>query len=477
MELYNHQKEALEFLKKRWYNGALFMDCGLGKSRCIIELLKLQHLKTKIRVLIVAPVSVIASWIDEIAKWAKFKHTIITNPENIELNNDMFFISYDRVYRYIDKLLTINFSHLIIDESSKIKNITTKRFKSLIKLAKKTNHRFILTGTPIANSLMDLYTQILILDFGKRLSSYINFRSKYFFKTDKFNYKEKFGAKERVFYALRDIVFSKKSTDLIDQTIYIINKKVEFYSEQKHRYDKIINEMKKVRNLLLRNRYLFFKYVYKLLEICSGFMIETQNLKQGKSSIVNSTIEPLKQQDQKLSTTKTLSEQNINYCGSNKSEMLENILFEISSKTIIFHNFIEEGNIVKNILRKTQTNFLEISSQMKIEERIKILQQFKSDNTKILIMNVRIGGFGLNLGFCQNVIFFSPPIFSMETYKQAIDRIHRVDSIYKSAFVFRIQVKNSLEEYVYKVIEHKGELLDSLYEFFGFKQTNTIQNQ
>ncbi len=106
---------------------------------------------------------------------------------------------------------------------------------------------------------------------------------------------------------------------------------------------------------------------------------------------------------------------------------------------------------------------------MDIGERTQILQRFKNDETKLLIMNVKIGGFGLNLGFCQNVIFFSPPIFSMEVYKQAIDRIHRVDSKFKSAFIFRLQVKNSLEEYVYKVIEHKGELLDALYDYFGFK--------
>ncbi len=463
MELYNHQKEALEFLKRRWYNGALFMDCGLGKSRCIIELLKLQSLKTKIRALIVAPVSVIASWVDEITKWSKFKYTIITTPEKIELYNDVFLISFDRVYRYIEKLQNINFSHLIVDESSKIKNITTKRFKSLIKLSKTINHRFILTGTPIANSLMDLYTQILILDFGKRLSSYRSFRNRYFFKVDKFNYKEIPGAKERVFYAIRDIVFSKKSTDLIDQTIYIITKKIEFYPEQKQYYDTIMNEMKKASNLLLTDRYLFFKYVYKLLEICSGFVI-----KESKSIHTTS--------NNQYPPWDTKAIQNIEYITSAKNEMLENILFEISSKTVIFHNFIEEGNIIKSVLRKAKTNFLEITSQMKIEERIKILQQFKSDNTKTLIMNVKIGGFGLNLGFCQNVIFFSPPIFSMETYKQAIDRIHRVDSTYKSAFVFRIQVKNSLEEYVYKVIEHKGNLLDSLYEFFGLKQANTPQN-
>lgn len=472
MELYSHQKEALEFLKRRWYNGALFMDCGLGKSRCIIELLKLQHLKIKIRAIIVTPVSVIASWIEEITKWAQFKYTIITNPNKIDLNNQIFLISFDRVYRYIDKLLTINFSHLIIDESSKIKNITTKRFKSLIKLSKKINHRFILTGTPITNSLMDLYTQILILDFGKRLSSYKNFRAKYFLKVDKFNYKEKFGAKEKVFYALKDIVFSKKSTDLIEQAIYIINKKVDFCPEQQQYYNKTMEEMKKAKNLLLQNRYIMFKYLFKLLEICSGFIIKSQNYEEetGIEITNNHNLEKLEKIDE------ISQPQNIQYLNSNKTEILENILFEISSKTIIFHNFVEEGNIIKNILRETQTGFLEITSHMKIEERLKILQQFKTDSTKVLVMNVKIGGFGLNLGFCQNIIFFSPPIFSLEIYKQAIDRIHRIDSVYKSAFIFRIQVQNSLEEYVYKVIEHKGALLDALYKFFGLKQETTMQN-
>lgn len=466
-QLYNHQKEALEFLKRRWYNGALFMDCGLGKSRCIIELLKLQQSRLNIRAMIVTPVSVIASWIDEVTKWSNFKYTIITDPQKIDFNSQIFFISFDRVYRYIEKLLTINFTHLIIDESSKIKNITTKRFKSLIKLAKKINHRFILTGTPITNSLMDLYTQILILDFGKRLSSYKNFRNKYFFKVDKFNYKEKFGAKEMVFHSLKDIVFSKKSTDLIDQKIYIINKRVEFCPEQEHSYNLIITEMKNAKNLFLQNKYLFFKYVFKLLEICSGFIIESSNISEKISEQFKSYAP---EQIIEVETPK-----NIRYINSNKCGMLESILYEISTKTLIFYNFVEEGKIIKNILTKNQVSFLEIISAMKAEERLKILQQFRNDNTKVLIMNVKIGGFGLNLGFCQNIIFFSPPIFSMEIYKQAIDRIHRVDSFYKSAFIFRIQVKNSLEEYVYKVIEQKGILLDSLYEFFGFKEQSAVQ--
>ncbi|MFN7181106.1 MAG: DEAD/DEAH box helicase [Planctomycetota bacterium] len=435
--LFEHQKEAIEFLKRRWYNGALFMDCGLGKSRCILELLKIQSHRYPIKCLIVSPVSVMASWLDEIDRWTKFKKTIITHPENIDLQNNIFLISYDRVYRYLEKLETLKFSHLIIDESSKIRNITTQRFKSLIKLARKINHRFILTGTPIANSLMDLYTQIVILDFGKRLSSYKKFRERFFYKVDKFNYREKNGAKEEVFSVLRDIVFSKKSTELINQNIYIINKKVEFCSEQQARYYETLENMKKAKNLLVYDRFLFLKYVYKLLEICSGFELGT----------------PAKRFD------------------SNKDEILENMIFEISSKTVIFFNFIEEGERIKDILRAVNINFLELNSKMDIETRTQIIHRFKMDDSKVLVMNVKIGGFGLNLGFCQNIIFFGPPIFSLETYKQAVDRIHRVDSIYRTAFIFRLQVKGSLEEYVYKVIEHKGELLNALYDFFGLKST------
>ncbi len=327
MGLFNHQKEAIEFLKRRWYNGALFMDCGLGKSRCILELLTIQSLKIPMKILIVCPVSVMASWIDEIKKWTRFNYTIITNPDNIDLHKNIFLISYDRVYRYLEKLLTISFSHLIIDESSKIKNITTQRFKSLIKLAKKINYRFVLTGTPIANSLMDLYTQIVILDFGKRLSSYKKFREEYFYKVDKFNYKEKYGAKEKVFYALRDIVFSKKSTDLIDQNIYVINKKVDFHIEQKLMYDIVLEQMKKAKNMLLADKLLFFKYIYKLLEICSGFELGTK----------------------------------VKYFNSNKDEILENIIFEISSKTVIFFNFVEEVAKIKNIFNRIRAKFLKIN--------------------------------------------------------------------------------------------------------------------
>lgn len=184
---HDYQRAAINFLLQNRCAG-LFADPGLGKTAITLSVIKQFQQHPKFRsALIIAPLRVCHSvWPAEIQKWDQFRDLsfqIIHGLDRVEKINekaDIYLLNVENIFWLFDH--SFDWNMLVIDESSKFKSHQAKRFKLIRKHLNRFHRRILLTGTPAPNSMMDLYSQIYILDKGETLGRYItHYRQRYFY--------------------------------------------------------------------------------------------------------------------------------------------------------------------------------------------------------------------------------------------------------------------------------------------------------
>lgn len=257
---FSYQRTAVSFLISN-PRSALFLDPGLGKTSISLATGKILKYSERIKgILLIAPLKVAYdTWPDEIHNWYNFKDTSYTilhdtnkeslwgekkdiyiiNPEGLEwLHNEL-----------LDKLKQgwkCPFDTLWIDESTKFKNFDSIRFELLCNMLPLFKRRHIMTGTPAPKSLLNLWSQIYLLDEGKSLGhNYHKFRSKYFYTDDwnKYDWKLKKEGKEEIYEAIGHLILEMSATDYLDMPELIYNNIfVHLPKETKAKYNKMENE-------------------------------------------------------------------------------------------------------------------------------------------------------------------------------------------------------------------------------------------
>lgn len=257
----NYQCTAVSFLLDNPFSG-LFMDPGLGKTSVSLAAIKILKYSGQLKgVLLIAPLRVAEMvWPEEIEKWINFReltHTILHGKNKSSLwgdQKDIYIINPEGLpwlYRELaDKLqqgYTLPFDALWIDESSKFKSPTAKtRFITIKDMLPLFNRRHIMTGTPAARNLMDLWSQAYILDKGTALGdNFYGFRNKYFEADDwnKYKWNLKEGAEEKIHAAIAPLVLEMSIDDHLDMPPIVYNNiKVELKGKALASYKKMEKE-------------------------------------------------------------------------------------------------------------------------------------------------------------------------------------------------------------------------------------------
>ncbi|HPZ74830.1 MAG TPA: SNF2-related protein, partial [Candidatus Pacearchaeota archaeon] len=250
---HKYQQYAIDFLLKHEQAG-LFLDMGLGKT--VITLTALDILKKRgeiNKVLVVAPKIVAENvWRQEPQKWdhlqdLTFSYILGSSKKRekaLKTQADIYVVTRDNVAWLVDYLKdTWFFDTLVLDELSSFKNHQSKRFKKL-KLVRPLVKRVIgLTGTPIPNGYMDLWSEMYLLDMGERLEKYITrYRRKYFYEINRWSfidYKLMPGADKIIDKKISDICLSMKAKDylklkkpqVIDVKVHLNSKEMKAYKE------------------------------------------------------------------------------------------------------------------------------------------------------------------------------------------------------------------------------------------------------
>jgi len=433
--LRNYQIEGFKWLKTLTeYNlgGILADDMGLGKTLQIIALIVSDD--NPCPSLIICPTSLIYNWQAEIKKWTKDIPYTIVNGNVSERHEKILDINYHEKRIYITSYDTYKndvhvykddkFRFVILDEAQYIKNYYTQKAKAVKQVNSEV--RFVLTGTPIENSLLDLWS---IFDFllPGYLRSHNKFKAKYESAIQSDN-DELLNAliKKITPFVLRR---TKKGVlkELPEKVETIIYANME--DEQRKIYESILLSTK--RQLEERkSKFEILSALTRLRQACvhPGMFIENYH---GESAKVNMAID--------------LIEQSI----------------ANDHKLLVFTQFTTLFPFLEAKLREKKIKYFILQGSTKAIDRIKMVDQFnEEDDVKVFLISLKAGGTGLNLIGADFVIHIDP-WWNVSVENQATDRAHRIGQK-RSVNVIKLVCDNSIEQKVIELQMLKKELSDKV---------------
>ena len=227
-DLHDYQNRGVEFIKDK-ERCALLLGMGLGKTTTTLTAISdLIDGVAVNKVLVIAPLRVANSvWAQEINKWQHLTHlraSVCTGPEKsriaaLQRNADVYLINRENVVwltEFYKKKWP--FDMVVIDESSSFKSPSSKRFKALKRILPYTDYMVLLTGTPSPNSLLDLWSQMYLVDFGESLGRTVTGYRQRFFEQDYsgFNWKIRNGSDDKIHSLIAHKVISMSAEDYLE---------------------------------------------------------------------------------------------------------------------------------------------------------------------------------------------------------------------------------------------------------------------
>ncbi|OHD18255.1 MAG: hypothetical protein A2086_04055 [Spirochaetes bacterium GWD1_27_9] len=440
-KLRDYQKSGynwLHFLNKYNINGCLADDMGLGKT--VQTLAFLQKLKEDGNlgiVLLVVPVTTIANWENEIEKFSPDlrynRHFGQQRQKEAELlkDFDIIIVSYHTLRNDIELFNNIEFNYLILDEAQYIKNYNSLMFKS-VKLIN-TKHKLSLTGTPIENNTLELWSQMDFLNHGL-LGSLNEFKANFSQKIEAEKDKK---AAERLRRTIFPFLLRRKKEDVAKDLPE--KEEIVLFCEMEPPQRKVYEELKEYYKMQITEQ------IDKNGVQKSTIQIFEALLRLRQAALFPSLI------DKKYSDIESVKFETM-------KKMLDEILQE-EHKILIFSQFVQSLKIIEEDIKKTKRKYSYIDGSVK--HRDKQIKQFQDDkDTNVFLLSLKAGGVGINLTAADYVFLFDP-WWNPAVERQAVDRSHRIGQT-KKVIVYKFIVKNTVEEKILKLQESKKELVSQL---------------
>ncbi len=445
----------LLFLKNYRFGGCLADDMGLGKT--VQTLAMLQELKekdTQHASLLVMPTSLIYNWELESKKFTpQLKILVYTGTNRIKdverfQGYDLVLTSYGIVRLDIDLLKTFYFNYIILDESQAIKNPNSNISKAVRKL--KSKNRLILTGTPLENSTMDLWSQMTFLNPGL-LGNQSFFKNEFLTpierKKDELKTKKLNSIIKPFILRRHKSQVARELPEKVENLKYcaMSSMQEEFYEEAKSFYrNKILDEIEK--HGVNKSHFLLLQGLTKLRQIANHPKMIDEKY-QGDSGKLDDVI-----------------------------SMISNAISE-NHKILIFSQFVKHLSIFREYLNTNAIDYAYLDGSTKDREsQVRMFQE--NDKIPIFLISLKAGGLGLNLTKADYV-FLLDPWWNPAVEQQAIDRAHRIGQENK-VFTYKFISKNTVEEKIISLQKHKiklaTELITTEESFFKDLTTDDIKS-
>ncbi|WP_288847414.1 DEAD/DEAH box helicase [uncultured Sneathia sp.] len=451
-KLLPHQEIGVQKLKKVKVC-ALFMEMGTGKTRTMLELIKLRLDKKKVNhILWLCPCTV-----KESLKLELKKHLVNYDDTLFTICGIETLSSSIKTNVKLRNLVENNKVYLIVDESTKVKNFNALRTQNIISLAEKCEYKAVLNGTPITKNEADLFSQFYILD--SRILGYSSF---YTFARYHITYDScipnKIKSIKYVDYITTRIapyVFEVKKNDCLNlKNKFFFKKRFWLTSEQENHYQEIANKLFLELDEMKPNT--VYNLFYALQSIACGFHVSIDNYldKEQKISREPFFIDPKENPRNKA--------------------LLKTIETDIkNSKVIICCTFLNEVNEIEKILdEKFGTNsYRTYTGSCNLKTRQKKLEDFEHDSSvQFLIATKTTVGFGLNLQFANNIIYYSND-WNYGTRSQSEDRIHRLGQT-KDVNIYDIIAEDTIDVRINRCLDKKENILKVFLELIKEKKIN-----
>lgn len=452
----------LHFLYNHHLGGCLADDMGLGKTIQVLTLLLKIKEESRSDVnentlssfqlnlfggngdnlppahtsLVVMPLSLVHNWENEIRKFAPglryWKHTGNNRIQykNGFYNYDVILATYGIIRNDFELLREVQFHHIILDESQFVKNPESKAYQAIRSLNAK--HRIVLTGTPIENSLTDLWSQLSFLNPGL-LGSLNYFRNEYVIPVEKQNDE----AKKESLRQLIEPFILRRTKAIVAQDLPSLIEKVhycEMSPEQKSLYESKKSE--------IRNR------IFEKME------------KPEQSGIKIDILQGLMQL-RLIANHPGLSQDGFEMESGKFEEViraLENLRAE-GHKVLVFSQFVKHLSIFREWFESRNLSYSWLTGEVGEKERKKVIQEFQSSPDKnLFLISLRAGGTGLNLT-SADYVFILDPWWNPAVEKQAINRAHRIGQT-QHVISYKFITKDTVEEKILQLQLKKEKLAE-----------------
>ncbi|RRD37140.1 ATP-dependent helicase [Fusobacterium nucleatum] len=446
--LRDYQKYGYKWLKYLTDNNlgaCLADDMGLGKTLQAIALLSNLHEEKKKKSMVIMPKSLIYNWENEIKKFApKLKVGVYygINRDFLALKKtDVILTTYGTIRNDIENLLEHKFDLLILDESQNIKNINSQTTKAVLLLNAKK--RVALSGTPIENNLLELYSLFRFLN-PEMFGSVQRFTNNYIVPIQKYSDISTIEElKKKIYPFLLRRVKKEVLEDLPDKIEKLV------YVDMNDEHRRFYEERR--------------KYYYSLLEK------NTSSQGNFDKFFVLQAINELRHivSSPELESKKIIS--------SKKEVLIENVIeaIENNHKVLVFVNYLSSIESICDSLKENKIKYLKMTGQTK--DRQTLVDKFQNDSRyKVFVMTLKTGGVGLNL-VSADTIFIYDPWWNTTVENQAIDRAYRLGQD-KTVFAYKMIMRNTIEEKILKLQEIKNKLLDDLISEDNLSTKNLSKN-
>ena len=422
--LYPYQKEGVTF--SVFKKGVIIADeMGLGKTLQAITtaILKKELFNFK-KTLVICPASVKQQWRNEILKFSAEKATVIEGfPDErhkaYQLNNDFFhIINYETVLRDASSINQADYDFVILDEAQKIKNYETKTAIAIKSIHKK--HALIITGTPLENKLLDIYSIVQFLD-QKLLAPQWEFSYQHcifdsHYKNKIHGYYNLQNLKQR----LNSVLIRREKKEVFEQLPQVVHKNiyVNLSEEQANLHAGFSRGIAKILGKKFKTTYDWQKLMLLLTNmrmVCdSSYLIDKQS-----------------HHSPKLIELRDILIDRLNIKNNTR-------------KVIIFSEWVTMLNLIGEMLKKEGVVFTMLTGKVPVKKRQALIKEFEENDDCKIFLSSESGGTGLNLQVADTVINFELP-WNPAKKNQRIGRIDRIGQQKQRLHVFNLLSYQSIE--------------------------------
>lgn len=429
--------------------GELF-EMGCGKTLTTIAVAGALYNLGKIdRVLVVAPTSVCSVWPHDLNQFATFPweaRVLLGDKKKRlkalnELENWPFkalriaVINYESTHRegIFEALAAYKPDLIVCDESQRIKNPSAAQSKALHKLGDAAPFRMILSGTPVQNNAVDLYSQYRFLDPAVYGANFYAFKNRYCIMGG-------YGQHQIVGYRNMDELVEKEHSvayrvtkeeclDLPQQTF--INRYVQFTDAEQAIYEQLRKssflELETGENVTATT---ILTMYLRLMQLTGGFLTADESTR------------PKQVNTAKLDAL---------------ADIVDDYVVDAGKKLVIFARFRAEIAAIENLLRLRKIQYDSIYGDVPMEERGKIVEDFQTNpDTKVFVAQIQTAGLGITLHAASTAVFYSYD-YNYANYAQALARIHRIGQRLPVTYIHLV-VDGSIDEKILAALENKEDM-------------------
>jgi len=434
-----HQEVGLRWLQNHWIEGSrgamLCDDMGLGKTvqaiASILEETLRPNSNLSLKNLVVMPTSLIFNWTDELKKFSPsitpYAYTGMDRGDINKIDADVILTTYGILRRQAEDFAAIRWNYIILDEAQAIKNYKSQTASAVCSL--QGSHRLSLTGTPIENNLMEMWSHMQFLN-PNLLGSREQFTQHVLKAED--NSKADKGL-QRLQKMVFPFILRRTKEDVlsdlppkVEQVIYC-----SMGSRQQEYYNSIRDEY---RRALLDN-------------------VNTKGVEGSKLKVIEGLLR-LRQ----IACHPNLMDRNLSIPSTKLNHLINSLMEAISEKhkILVFSQFTSMLELIVRELTREQIRFTYLDGQTKDrQERVHLFQN--DPNISVFLISLKAGGTGLNLTAADYVFLFDP-WWNPAAEQQAIDRAHRIGQT-KKVFTYRLITKDTVEEKVVELQQKKRDMV------------------